>query len=80
MLLSGPPSNVLHTIAFLLLKLTLLLHVIAQLCIWDYSGQITFLMNDKNQTPVDCQRQSDQEVCSIICCLKLVCLCFDVLV
>ncbi|QCE09523.1 ubiquitin carboxyl-terminal hydrolase 8 [Vigna unguiculata] len=32
------------------------------LCIWDYSGQITFLMNDKNQTPVDCQRQSDQEI------------------
>ncbi|XP_052726900.1 ubiquitin carboxyl-terminal hydrolase 8 isoform X2 [Vigna angularis] len=32
------------------------------LCIWDYSGQITFFMNDKNQIPVDCQRQSDQEI------------------
>ncbi|TKY48709.1 Ubiquitin carboxyl-terminal hydrolase 8 [Spatholobus suberectus] len=32
------------------------------LCIWDYSGQITFLMNDKNQVPVDRQRQSDQEI------------------
>ncbi|KAK7375213.1 hypothetical protein VNO78_35906 [Psophocarpus tetragonolobus] len=32
------------------------------LCIWDYSGQIKFLMNDKNQVPVDCQRQSDQEI------------------
>ncbi|RDX81236.1 Ubiquitin carboxyl-terminal hydrolase 8, partial [Mucuna pruriens] len=32
------------------------------LCIWDYSGQITFFMNDKNQVPVDCQRQSDQEI------------------
>ncbi|XP_027340882.1 ubiquitin carboxyl-terminal hydrolase 8 isoform X2 [Abrus precatorius] len=31
--------------------------------IWDYSGQITlFFMNDKNQAPVDCQRQSDQEI------------------
>ncbi|KHN36512.1 Ubiquitin carboxyl-terminal hydrolase 8 [Glycine soja] len=32
------------------------------LCMWDYSDQITFLMNDKNQVPVDCQRQSDQEI------------------
>ncbi|XP_006592791.1 ubiquitin carboxyl-terminal hydrolase 8 isoform X2 [Glycine max] len=32
------------------------------LCIWDYSDQITFLMNDNNQVPVDCQRQSDQEI------------------
>ncbi|XP_020238410.1 ubiquitin carboxyl-terminal hydrolase 8 isoform X2 [Cajanus cajan] len=32
------------------------------LCIWDYSGQMTFFMNDKNQVPVDCQRQSDQEI------------------
>ncbi|KAL2331868.1 hypothetical protein Fmac_019449 [Flemingia macrophylla] len=32
------------------------------LCIWDYSGQMTFFMNDKNQASVDCQRQSDQEI------------------
>ncbi|ESW21997.1 hypothetical protein PHAVU_005G117700 [Phaseolus vulgaris] len=32
------------------------------LCIWDYSGQITFFMSDKTQIPVDCQRQSDQEI------------------
>ncbi|KAK7272268.1 hypothetical protein RJT34_28758 [Clitoria ternatea] len=30
--------------------------------IWDYSGQITsFFTPDKNQVPVDCQRQSDLE-------------------
>ncbi|KAK7261145.1 hypothetical protein RIF29_27449 [Crotalaria pallida] len=31
--------------------------------IWDFSGQITlFFVHDKNQVPVDCQSQSDQEI------------------
>ncbi|MED6135339.1 hypothetical protein PIB30_045528 [Stylosanthes scabra] len=31
--------------------------------IWDFSGQITlFFANGKNHFPVDCQRQSDQEI------------------
>jgi len=81
MLLSGSlPMFYTHAIQLLLIEIDIFLPVIAQLCIWDYSGQITFFMSDKTQIPVDCQRQSDQEVCSIMSCLKLVCLCLYVFI